>query len=1044
MTQQMFDEMPADPSTDDTFGIIGARQLLAVQTFDIARLTTYPVPIVPGTFVAVSGEGPKGDSNGSGKTSFLAAVSLLHGESQWRLDSDGGRFAAGLLFQPDAAGVSAEANYSPADHGYIVGVFAELVPDGLDPEQAVAHLEATAITVWLRLSATPKYLRVRWTLGLHVADGETDLDRFEQADVLWAALPDKRELGSQKMTTALFGDAPRCMAYLDTTLRPSSPSLLSQQMTEMTPERIGEALIALTGRESLLDQERETRRKLAEQQIGLREQERANADIERSEDAELEGVAGRDQARAFLDEGEHLWDLHHARGYLDAVAAARAADTRVEEVTGKVAEATRAREDARGVWDTMRTRTDLAEAESTAAGVHASANTRLQSKNTDIEVIRREIAALTRDRHLVQPKANTWSTTPVSVLKTREADAREEVGERRGDAIAARRAHAGAEQAVRDARTGSGGTAGQTLAALSAAGITAAVLLDQVSLTPGARAAWEPRLYGYRDAVVLDPDDQTDALRVLAARPGATLVLADAALAAAPGPLPDGVVTDLPIAGFLAALADRFTAAADPDRAIDTDLGETVLGGFTVEIAGRAARIATAEAALAEAAEVLRQAEEALRLAGLAHAEIVADLDAGRAADQVLDYTQKITARSTDLTDAEAELPDLQRATEEAWQVYLAAAATRKSHDTEVELAKAHYDRAEEERVRQADAHTQATTARAKVPLEFWRARWSGTAQEATDLLAAQPADLRNLLEGTYRRKASEILKDALAAYQTGGIELSPELAAAARRREQMVEGEPGVAGWAVDFTTLAQPLRNVLDGMLDRDRLRADQIATQRARRETATESLQTEVDRLLVDTQVTQGAVTENLTLALRNISASLDRLNRARGQFGAELLIEHEPPTEPTVPWRWKVTPRWRRSPTGKMISYREVANGAQVKVFAIQLVLAALLAGEGASGRMLVLDELGNSLGDANRRDVLADLHDVARDMNLTILGTCQDSVIRDAAGACGEILWFAHEAYTDVFNQPTRAWGHDPAGARVRIVADWLRGGRGLV
>lgn len=1044
MTQQMFDDMPADPGTDTGLGLIGARQLLAIQTFDIARLVTYPVPIVPGTFIAVSGEGPKGDSNGSGKTSFLAAVSLLHGESQWRLDSDGGRFAAGLLFQPDAAGVSAEANYSPADHGYIVGVFAEPVPDGWDPEDAVAHLEATAITVWLRLSATPKYLRVRWALGLHVADGETDLDRFEQADTLWAALPEKTELGSQKMTTALFGDAPRCMAYLDTTLRPSSPSLLSQQMTEMSPERIGEALIALTGRESLLDQERETRRKLAEQQIGLREQERANADIERNEDAEMEGVTGRNRARAFLDEGERLWHLHHARGYRDALAAATAADTRVTEVTAILTDATRLREEARSAWDTIRARTDLEEAETAARVVHTGANTRLQTKNTDIEVIRREIAALTRDRNGVQPLATTWSQTSVSVLELREADAREEVGERRGDAITARRAHAGAEQAVRDARAGSGGAAGNTLAALSAEGITAASLLDQVSVDPAARAAWEPRLYGYRDAVVIGPDDQADALRVLATRPGATLVLADAALTATPGPLPDGVVTDLPIAGFLAALEDRLTAATDPARAVDEPLGETVLGGFTVEIAGRAARIAAAEAALAEATEILNRAEETLRLAGLAHAEVVADLDAGRAADQVLEYTQTISRRSTALAEAEAALPDLQRAVDEAWAIYLAAASTRASHDTEVALAKTQYERAEEERIRQADALSARRTTRDRVPLEFWRTRWPGTDDEAADLLAAQPADLRNLLEGTYRRKASEILKDALAAYQTGGIELSPELAAAARRREQMVEGEPGVAGWAVAFTTLAEPLRNVLDGMRDRDLLRADQIATQRARRAAATESLQTEVDRLLVDTRVTQGAVAENLTLALRNISASLDRLNRARGQFGAELLIENEPPSEPTVPWKWKVTPRWRRSPTGKMISYREVANGAQVKVFAIQLVLAALLAGEGASGRMLVLDELGNSLGDANRRDVLADLHDVARDMNLTILGTCQDSVIRDAAGACGEILWFAHEAYTDVFNQPTRAWGFDPAGTRVRIVADWLRTGRGLV
>lgn len=128
---------------------------------------------------------------------------------------------------------------------------------------------------------------------------------------------------------------------------------------------------------------------------------------------------------------------------------------------------------------------------------------------------------------------------------------------------------------------------------------------------------------------------------------------------------------------------------------------------------------------------------------------------------------------------------------------------------------------------------------------------------------------------------------------------------------------------------------------------------------------------------------------------------------------------------------------------MISYREVANGAQVKVFAIQLVLAALLAADGGTGRVLVLDELGNSLGDENRKDVLADLDEAARDQNVTIFGACQNSVIEDAAARCGQILWFSHASYTDAFNKPTRSWGFDDDGRRVDAMAPWLREGRTL-
>lgn len=117
---------------------------------------------------------------------------------------------------------------------------------------------------------------------------------------------------------------------------------------------------------------------------------------------------------------------------------------------------------------------------------------------------------------------------------------------------------------------------------------------------------------------------------------------------------------------------------------------------------------------------------------------------------------------------------------------------------------------------------------------------------------------------------------------------------------------------------------------------------------------------------------------------------------------------------------------------------------MKVFAIQLVLAALLAAEGAHGRVLVLDELGNSLGDVNRKDVLRDLNEVANQQQVTILGTCQDSVIGDAAGVCGEILWFCHQAHTEAYNQPTRVWGYDANGERVELVRAWLTAGRSLV
>lgn len=113
-----------------SLGIIGDRQLLCVQTFDIARHPSAAVGLIPGCFVAVSGKGPT-DSNESGKTSWLAAVSLLLGDPEWRMHSSGPASVADLLFEPQTAGIGAHG-CAPATTGYIAGLFA-------DPGQRPRH-----------------------------------------------------------------------------------------------------------------------------------------------------------------------------------------------------------------------------------------------------------------------------------------------------------------------------------------------------------------------------------------------------------------------------------------------------------------------------------------------------------------------------------------------------------------------------------------------------------------------------------------------------------------------------------------------------------------------------------------------------------------------------------------------------------------------------------------------------------------------------------------------------------------------------------------
>jgi hypothetical protein len=1044
MTQQVFDQMPPDPApgADSRGGIIGDRHLLAVQTFDIARLTTYPVPLVPGTFIAVSGVGPKGDSNGSGKTSFLGAVSLLLGEAQWRLESDSGRSAAGLLWRPQAAGVAAEDRYLPADFGYIVGVFADPLPAGLTVEQARAHLNRTAITVWLRLSATPKYIRVRWTLGLHVAEAADDAERYAEANRRWHALPPKGELGPQRMAAALYGEAPRCMAYLDTTLRKAAPSLLSQQMTEMRPEEIGESLIALTGRDNLLETEQEQRRTLADHQVRLHEKQTFHATRLREGDADLDGVRARNRARDLLDEGEHLWRLHNARGYLDARTAFDEATVRVERAKGAMKEGIKERDRLRVVWGTIAGRTDLEETEQTAYEVYRHAEDKAQGIRTRDGVLRSEIARLGREKTPLLGQAADWSGTPVPTLLNRETAARGKATNAEADRLTAQRAHAAAETALTEAEAGGGGPAGQARTVLLDAGIPAAILLDQITLTPDARPAWEPRLYPHRAAVVIAPEHRDRAATTLADQPGAALVLADGPLDTDPGPLPDGVITTLPLAGFLAILDARTRHEPTPDRAHDADLGETTLGGFPTEIAGRAARITAARAARDDAHTRLGAATGTARLANLALEEAGHDRAAGEAAARIARLEDEIAEQQAALAALAEPLRAHTQAAETAHQAWTTAKALKEGHEREIELARNAFTFAEQQATRLTAEHADRENERRQVRVDWWTQQWPDGRDAAEALLAEQPDDLRDLKPVSYRGRAADALKDALSAYESAVTELPPELEEAKRRRQALLEGEP-VDARTVDFTSIAAPLRDLLDAAADRDRLMEERIALARAERDRDLASAAEEIDGITGDLRATQDMTARSLLTALGRISERLDELSRERGGHGAELRIEHEPPDSPGVPWRWKVTPRWRRSATGGLVSYREVANGAQVKVFAIQLVLAALLAAEGAGGRMLVLDELGNSLGDTNRRNVLAALHQVAADKDLTILGTCQDSVIGDAAQQCGEVLWFHHASDADPYNQPTRAWGYDAQDERVRLIAPWLRAGRDL-
>ena len=169
-------------------GAVGRRVLTCLQTIDVGRLTSDPVFLVPGGFIAVTGQGPV-DSNESSKTTFEAALSLVHGDPGWRQTSPQfSAYAAELLFNPPNAPAGARVR---ADVGFIVAVFAQAG----QPEANMAG-DADPLTVWVRIRRhdDPAF-EATVTPGVRLARGSSNAARIEDAETRLGQ-PARAEMGT--------------------------------------------------------------------------------------------------------------------------------------------------------------------------------------------------------------------------------------------------------------------------------------------------------------------------------------------------------------------------------------------------------------------------------------------------------------------------------------------------------------------------------------------------------------------------------------------------------------------------------------------------------------------------------------------------------------------------------------------------------------------------------------------------------------------------------------------------------------------------------
>lgn len=1014
----LLDSVEATTARD---GVVGTRQLVCVQTVDIARLTHHPVPITAGTFVAVGGRGPKGDSNESGKTSFLAATALLLGDTEWRMGGSGAAGAAALLFEPATAGVAAHV-YTPAREGYVIGVFAD--PDAV---------QATAMTVWLRIQAAAPYVTVRWTDGVRLTDEPT------QAAGVWSDLGSSRESGSRGYVERLFGDSPRCLAYVAKrgTVR-SEPSLLQMDAGAFSPNEIGEQLIALTGRGSLFNNERESRSRLHEANEKLDAKVAEGVAADAAEDAQLTGVRDRNDARRYLLDAERHWRLHFAQGLVQVTQRQAELEELLEERRGELAGADQGVRDAddkvAGLADPgelRRLAQDAASAAEDAAALHEAAVQRSADARAKGPAARDTVRVL-RDA------AEGWDGRAVDECAEANDAAQANLLESGRDRDTASGHLRDAEAVLEAAREGTGGAGGELAARLRDAGIDAAGFVDVIDVDEGERHRWEARLAPWTTAALISDADLDAAIAVAADLPGSILVHGDPDDTSL---LPDGLgAAPASARRFLTELAVRTTTPDNPYRAVDP-AGVVVIGGWLQPQLGRQARITAAESRVAKARDALEAAERDLAnktnaaeiaAAALGRAEAAAALPA---AEGSLDEVE------TEISDAALAVADTKADASTTDRERIRTASALEQHEALLIAAKAEAAAARTTHSDRLRLVTEVEQDVRQLYVEFWENGWGGTVERAR---AHLDGEVRNAT--TLRKRASELLNDALGAIgiRSGGEGApSPELASVASRRPSLdAAPEPGKR--AATFDEVVAPLTDWLDLHADRDVMIEERIAADRQQRAKEQQLAGDECGRLGQSLAALQDGIEARIDQALRQVGDEYDRLDRAAGGFGASLEVVSRRPDGPTDPWLWEVTPKWRRSRDGNLLSYTHQANTAQEKQQTVHLVLAALLSAPNPRGRVLILDELGDSLGVQHRREVLGAIGECSRTQGITVLGTCQDSVLVDAAAYCGELLYFEYASKSDVLNHPVRAFGFDPNGDRVRLTADQLISDRPLV
>ncbi|MEV4106018.1 chromosome partitioning protein ParA [Nonomuraea sp. NPDC049695] len=1134
--------------------VVGDRVLIAVQAVNISRLSTHPVPTVPGTLIVVAGAGPK-DSNGAGKSSFIASITALLGDEQWRFAS-GAKAVSELLFNAELASGAGARQWASADHGYIVGVFAPPGMDGFAPpgsdgsptppaldgpdhhgggapgglaerdggtatgtsanggaaagtsangaapdggaagtadgelilEDHVAGDElggelfevpdtsGGALTVWLKVNQEAPHLEIRWREGVHLAASPSEAERVARADEIWASLPKsagRRDVVARDLTKVLYGDRVRCVSFLSTSVRSKvATNLLSQPLNEISPERVFEAIAALTGLDAELEQEREARRDEHAKRVRAAQAGERLAEFESESKALLTTFDRRDQARVRLADALRCWRGRQARKLADAAAKdeSLAADLERHHVAGEAA------------------------AEAIAMVKAEIATLREDTLDRQVSQARKELAALQAraakldaDRAVAENSADELRGLIPALEETRRfADGRDvptaerELGEVRLRLNEALKALGVADQEVASAQAAlddaEGGPAAAQLNALAAAGIGATGLLDALDVaeqardaahtppsgralrgstagvgvaadgevTPGASGAGGG---GARDVEALgaalkarygktnDAEHKADGGASAGASAGAG---ADAGAGVGVGGLVLGELRGWPNEHAVIVDAAQLDAAAAalaalPGSVLVSSAGVSVVGAFDGVATGREARIKAAEQRLHRAKDVQETAAQAVRDGEEAVAEAQRRLEGARAGVRLAELEEKLAERRARLAGLTAAIEEVAPKVAEAERQAGALDFRARTRDMEIERLEGRRHRHEAERAQARDQETKVTSERESLKLDALAADWGGTVETAREWLNALPEEERPRAAEEWWRIAERLFDQALRdTFPEEDAEIPEEL------RFLLSERGGSAAREQATFAAVCGALASYLRGQEEYERHQRRQIEAQVVTRQRDLAAAARGAEEAAQSTAVHRAALTAAIKARLTRVAEEFEKLDTSYGGYGATLEFPVPPaPADPEQRWQWRVTPKWRRGEGQGFVPYNRRANTALMDEKAVKLVCAAAIASSGGGHLCLVLDELGRNLGKEHRREAVALFRRIGETYGITVIGALQDDMEPYAIDACGQYVKLRRSSDAMPYNEPPVIVGHDQHAERVRALAAYV-------